>query len=159
RHNPLQAVMGAAEPLATADTIPPPLPDDAPPLDESKVGISSDEFRRRYSSEPDCHETLVRLRWNEGFQCPRCRQSRFTYFKPRQKYRCTGCKFQTTVRAGTIFHGSSLPLTKWFYAYYLLRSRPHITPRELSCEVGLRWNTAQRIKRMLSRAIAEGEDG
>src|SRR5262249_40379848 len=87
RHNPLQAVMGAAGASSGPDTTSPALLDNVQPLDEPKVGISSDEFKRRYSSESDCHEALVRLRWGGGFRCPRCRQSRYSYFRARQKYR------------------------------------------------------------------------
>ena len=149
--------MGASDPSADEDAMLLDFPDHSPPLDKPKVGISSDEFRRRYSSESDCHDALVSLRWGGGFLCPRCGGARYFYFRPRQNYHCTECRRSTALRARTIFHGSSLPLTKWFYAYYLVRKRPHVTTRELSCEVGLKWRTAQRVKRTLLRTIADGE--
>jgi hypothetical protein len=63
------------------------------------------------------------------------------------------------VRAGTIFHGSRLPLTKWFYAYYLMRSRPNVAPCTLSRELGVKWDTALRMRQVLSHAMADGGQG
>jgi len=35
-------------------------------------------------------------------------------------YQCLACKAQFSATAGTLFHDSHLPLTKWFYAVALI---------------------------------------
>jgi len=169
RDNPLLAVMAGPEPagdptksgIATLD-----LPtteqgwDGDSTTPTCRVGISRDEFLSRYGIENDCREALVRWRWPDGFRCPRCQQSRHSYFRGRRAYRCSACRLQTTAKSGTIFHNSLLPLTKWFYAYYLLQgSKTDVTPRQLASELNIKWDTAQRVKRTLTKAMGDENEG
>lgn len=57
------------------------------------------------------------MRWLDGFVCPAC--------------------------AGTIFHKSSTPLTKWFLAMPLLTSAKNdISAMELMCQLDVKYDTA-----------------
>jgi hypothetical protein len=123
----------------------------------ARVGVSRDEFLSCYGRESDCHEALVRWRWADAFRCPRCQQSRHSYSRVRRAYRCSACRLQTTARSGTIFQNSPLPLTKWFYAYYLLLGSTEVTPRQLARELDIKWDTAQRMKRTLTKAMRREE--
>ena len=77
-----------------------------------QAGLSLPDFLEHYGSEQKCHDALVKMRWPEGFVCPECGESRHSYYAARRLFQCAGCRKQTSVRAGTIFHGSSTPLTK-----------------------------------------------
>src|SRR5438094_7304134 len=78
------------------------------------------EVNALYSTDDRCRELLERLRWPEGVTCPRCKDRRISRLKEYARYECVGCEYQFTVTAGTVFHDSHLPLSKWFMATLLL---------------------------------------
>jgi transposase-like protein len=78
-----------------------------------------------------------RLRW------PESRKGGF--------YRCNQCKEDFTVRTGTVFERSHVPLHKWVYAMYLLvTARKGISSLQLSKEIGITqksaWFVLQRLR-------------
>ncbi len=80
------------------------------------------EFEALFSTESACREYLFRLRWPDGFICPRCRTYGGWAAKS-GKMICTGCRFGTTVTAGTIFQDSHQPLTTWFRAMWWMTNQ------------------------------------
>ena len=85
-------------------------------------GLSMTEFFQLYGNEKQCEEALEKSRWPDGYKCDRCGCTRASRFQTRGTiyWQCCACRHQTSVRAGTIFHGSNLPLTKWFQAIFLI---------------------------------------
>lgn len=80
------------------------------------------EFERRFRHEQDCLDYLFALRWPDGFICPDC--GRTAYWKSaRALFMCRQCQKQTSVTAGTIFHGAKKPLTVWFKALWWFSTR------------------------------------
>lgn len=75
------------------------------------------EFEQRFGTEEACLEYLYKLRWPEGFRCPRCGHHE-AWSTSRDLYRCLRCDFQTSVTAGTIFQGTRKPLRLWFRAIW-----------------------------------------
>jgi len=80
------------------------------------------EFEARFSTEAACREYLVRLRWPDGFRCPRC-GGRKTWPVREVLLQCAGCGHQTSVTAGTIFQDTRKPLTVWFRAMWAVTSQ------------------------------------
>jgi hypothetical protein len=76
------------------------------------------EFEARFATEAQCREFLVRLRWPQGFVCPKC-NGRDAWKNSRGLFECE-CGHQTSVTAGTIFHGTRKPLRLWFKAMFLV---------------------------------------
>jgi len=77
------------------------------------------EFELRFSTEAACEAYLLRLRWPEGFVCPRCSGNQGWVTK-RGLVMCKDCGYQSSLRAGTIFEGSRKPLGTWFRAMWYL---------------------------------------
>ena len=75
------------------------------------------EFESRFSTETACREYLVKLRWPQGFVCPRC-TARETWLTVRGLMVCRKCQFQVSVTAGTIFQDTRKPLMLWFRAIW-----------------------------------------
>ena len=75
------------------------------------------EFEARFSTEEACRSYLVALRWPEGFRCPRCAGMR-AWATRRGLMVCSGCEYQLSVTAGTIFQDTRKPLTMWFRAMW-----------------------------------------
>ena len=80
------------------------------------------ELERRFSSEAACREYLEALRWPQGFICPRC-QAREYWMGSRGRKICSGCGYQATVTAGTIFERTRMPLVLWFRAIWWVTSQ------------------------------------
>jgi len=60
------------------------------------------EFEMRFGLEQTCREYLFKLRWPEGFRCPRCGASKAWSLRS-VLWQCAGCARQMSVTAGTIF--------------------------------------------------------
>lgn len=80
------------------------------------------ELEARFSSEAACREYLLRLRWPDGFRCPRCGGAK-SWPKSDGLLRCAVCDYQVSVTAGTVFQDSRLPLTVWFRAVWWVTSQ------------------------------------
>lgn len=95
------------------------------------------EFEDNFTSEQACIDYLFRLRWPEGFRCPRCGHERF-WAMNRGLYRCSSCDLQTSVTAGTIFQDTRKPLKLWFQAiWYVTNQKPGVSALGLQRVLGL----------------------
>src|SRR5215510_14856315 len=119
-------------------------------------GLSMAEFHRLYGTEEQCHAALVRMRWPDGFECPRCAGRSHGYCAPKRLFQCTACRLQTSARAGTIFHKSRTPLTKWFLAMHLMTAAKNdIAALELARQLDVKWDTAWLIKQKLMEVMRQ----
>lgn len=83
---------------------------------------SLSEFEDQFGEEEQCWQYLFRLRWPDGFSCPRCQNQ--TYWRGRRGLLiCAGCEFQVSVTAGTIFQDTHKPLRTWFRAIWWVTSQ------------------------------------
>jgi len=73
------------------------------------------ELAQRFATDDACADYLARLRWPTGFACPRC-QAAESWRLGNGRWLCRQCRAQVSVKAGTIFADSHLPLTDWFRA-------------------------------------------
>lgn len=77
------------------------------------------EFEKRFSTEKGCRDYLFKLRWPNGFECPRCGHEKAWHLK-KFLYQCSDCDHKVSVIAGTIFHGTHKSLVLWFRAIWWL---------------------------------------
>ena len=89
-------------------------------MDEFPRNIS--ELEARFSSEEACRAYLFRLRWPDGFRCPRCGGSKAWPFRS-VRLECGDCGHQTSVTAGTIFQDTRKPLVLWFRTMWWVTSQ------------------------------------
>ena len=82
-----------------------------------------------FPDEQACLGYLERLRWGDGFVCPCCGTVDGGWWAVRWGLRkCAVCHHETSVTAGTIFHGSRLPLTTWFAAvWYVVNQKQGVS--------------------------------
>ena len=81
--------------------------------------------------------------WPNGPRCPICGLGDRITVRKGAFYRCNQCKEDFTVRTGTIFERSHVPLHKWIYAMYLVvTARKGISSMQLAKEVGVTQKTA-----------------
>ena len=121
-------------------------------------GMSLAEFMADYGSEEQCRQAVIAWRWPDGFVCPNCGGRKHAIVGKRRLFLCHGCRMQVSVRSGTVFAKSLLPLTKWFLAMFLLtQSKNSISTLELSRQLGVKWDTAWLLRQKLISVMAERE--
>ena len=123
-------------------------------------GLSLPAFLRRYGTEAACTAALQQARWPNGYVCPKCAATRCSQFIRRSKsmWQCSACRHQTSLRAGTVFDNTKLPLTTWLLALYLLsQSKTNLSALELMRPLGVCYRTAWRLKHKLMQAMNERE--
>jgi len=106
-------------------------------------------------------EYLEGRRWPHGIVCPLCSdKEKITPRKGKREgyYYCGQCKREFTVRTGSIFERSHIPLNKWLYAIYLLMTaRKGISSLQLGKEVGITqksaWFLLQRLREACGRDL------
>jgi transposase-like protein len=114
-----------------------------------------------FHSEDKCRAYLEQLRWPDGVRCPRCDASKgISRIERRGQFDCDSCGYQFSVRVGTIFHGSHLPLWKWFLAVYVMsESKKGVSANQLKRILGVSYKTAwylcHRIRAAMKDAAPE----
>lgn len=114
------------------------------------------EFETRFESEKACREYLFRLRWPEGFRCPRCGQTKAWPLRT-ARWQCAGCAYQVSLTAGTIFQDTRTPLKVWFRAMWWLTSQKNgVSALGLQRVLGLgsyqtAWSWLHKLRRAMVR--------
>lgn len=94
--------------------------------------------------------------WKQGPKCPICGLGERITERKDGFYRCNQCKEDFTVRTGTIFERSHVPLHKWVYAMYLLvTARKGISSLQLSKEIGITQKSAWFVLHRLREACGK----
>jgi transposase-like protein len=119
-------------------------------------GVSLLEWQKRYGTEKSCIQTLIKVRWPKGFQCPACGFMKAYYLESRKLYQCSHCRHQVSITADTLFHSTKVPLVKWFWAIYLIASdKRGISALRIAKHLGVSWITARNMLRKIRKAMAD----
>jgi len=81
---------------------------------------SLEKLADRFPTEQSCRDYLEAIRWNGHITCSRCDSGRIHKFTNGKLYFCSACRRQFTVKVGTIFEDSHVPLRKWFFAILII---------------------------------------
>ena len=116
-----------------------------------------------FPDEESCHRFLERLRWPDGFVCPRCGAQGDPYRATRHRLMCRACRAQCSVTAGTVFDKTRTPLRSWFAAVWYATNQKHgVSALGLQRVLGLgsyqtAWMMLHRLRRAMIRPIRVGE--
>ena len=76
-----------------------------------------------FSDYDNCRKFMAFVRWMDGVvHCPRCNSKKVTYLEKARVYRCYGDhpKQKFSLKVGTVFEDSPIPLEKWLPAVWLI---------------------------------------
>jgi transposase-like protein len=126
-----------------------------------KVKIGSYEFLKQFPDETAARTYLEARRWKGSPTCPHCNNvDRVQVRKVVGYFRCLACKEDFTVRTGTIFERSHIPLDKWLYAMYLISTtRKGISSMQISKELGITQKSAWFMLQRIREACGNDLDG
>jgi transposase-like protein len=119
----------------------------------SKSTISTFQLFEMFPDQETARVYLEGRLWPNGPRCPVCGLGERITARKEGFYRCNQCKEDFTVRTGTIFERSHVPLHKWIYAMYLLvTARKGISSMQLSKEIGITQKSAWFVLHRLREA-------
>ncbi|MGA3304223.1 MAG: IS1595 family transposase [Methylovirgula sp.] len=119
----------------------------------SKSTISTFELFEMFPDQETARVYLEGRLWPNGPKCPVCGLRERITARKEGFYRCNSCKEDFTVRTGTIFERSHVPLHKWIYAMYLLvTARKGISSMQLSKQIGITQKSAWFVLHRLREA-------
>jgi len=118
------------------------------------------EFGKRFPDDDACAAYSVERRSPGGFVCPGCESmSAWGLETKRWTYECLACGRQTSVTAGTVMHGSKVPLKTWFLAAHFLSTHSNgMSALQLQSKLDLgSYKTAWLLLHKLRRAMVDPE--
>ena len=120
--------------------------------------ISLIAFQRMFPDSAACARYLIGLRWPDGFCCPNCAHAKGWQLQCKPwTFECAACHRQTSVTAGTVLHGSKLPLQVWFWAAFLTATHSNgISALQLQKQLALgSYGSAWLLLAKLRRAMVD----
>jgi transposase-like protein len=119
----------------------------------SKSTISTFQLFQMFPDAESARLYLESRLWPDGAVCPACKASDRVTTRKGGYYRCNACQVDFTIRTGTIFERSHVPLHKWLYAMYLLvTARKGISSLQLAKEIGITQKSAWFVLHRLREA-------
>ena len=117
------------------------------------------DIDRDFDTEEKCIAFLEGLRWPDGVTCVKCGKQHISRVRTvargrskgtkgtewtRRLYECLGCGEQFSVKSGTLFHDTHLPLQKWFRAIVVFAHFVVSTLEDVSVEIVVARSPAHR---------------
>jgi transposase-like protein/predicted RNA-binding Zn-ribbon protein involved in translation (DUF1610 family) len=94
-------------------------------------------FIKEFPDEESCKLKFKEIRDKQGVVCPHCGGKDHYWKSDKWQYECKKCHFRTTLRSGTIMHGSKLPFRYWFVAMHLITStKKSFSSQEIQRQLG-----------------------
>jgi hypothetical protein len=123
------------------------------------------EVANEFATEEQCLEFLSKWRWPNGVRCPICGNDKVTRINRKTTgdnkrpftYACSEptCKHRFSPTVGTIFHGSHIPLRKWFLAITIVMdAKKGISANQVKEHLGIgsyrtAWYMVHRIRKAM----------
>lgn len=119
----------------------------------SRSTISTFQLFQMFPDAESARLYLESRLWENGVTCPTCKATERITTRKGGFYRCNACQLDFTIRTGTIFERSHVPLHKWLYAMYLLvTARKGISSMQLAKEIGITQKSAWFVLHRLREA-------
>src|SRR5690349_12873391 len=113
-----------------------------------------------FSDYENCRQFMVSVRWPDGkVRCPNCGSGKVGYLEKARVYRCYGdhAKQKFSLKVGTIFEDSPIPLEKWLPAVWLLVScKNGISSYEIHRGLGVTQKSAWFMLHRIRLAVQSG---
>jgi len=80
------------------------------------------QMGQAFPDEQSAIDHLRAIRWKSGAFCPYCASTKVYDFSDKRTHKCGDCRRRFSIKVGTIFEDTKLPLRKWFMAIWLITS-------------------------------------
>jgi len=112
------------------------------------------EAIRYFADEDVCIQAVAQMRWPDGRYCPACLHKDHYYLKTQRRWKCKDCGRQFSVKLGTIFEDSPIPLDKWLNALWMLTNcKNGVSSYEVARAIGITQKSAWFVLHRLRLAL------
>ena len=119
--------------------------------------MSALKLARKFRSEQECLDFLMRKRWAGEPKCVYCGSNKVSVHNEEgrtSRLQCSGCRKSFSVLVGTIFEASKLSLIKWFSAIaIMIEAKKGISAMQLSRHLDVNYRTAWSICHKIRKAM------
>jgi len=132
-------------------------------MEDERLNLAS--LSKIFADEDAARLFIESKRWPNGPVCPHCGSTKAYALtakegskKPVRKgvYCCAKCRKQFTVRIGTVFEDSHIPLRKWLVAIHLMTSsKKGVSSLQLSRELDITVKSAWFLSHRIREAMTE----
>jgi transposase-like protein len=116
-----------------------------------------------FSDYENCHKTVLAMRWPDGMvRCPTCGSAHVSYLANQRRWKCyeDHPRKQFSLKVGTVFEDSPLPLEKWLPALWLVTNcKNGVSSYELARALGVTQATAWFMLSRLRLALQAKHGG
>ena len=107
-----------------------------------------------FPDEQAAVDHFTAIRWKHGAFCPHCGFDRVYHFSDKKTHKCGRCSRRFSIKVGTIFEDSKIPLRTWMLAIWLITShKKSIASTQLAKDLGVTQKTAWFMTQRLRYAI------
>ena len=115
---------------------------------------------QEYANPDSALDEVADSRWNDGPACPHCRAEKPMFLKSRRIWKCSKCRKQFSIKAGTVMEDSPIGLDKWLPAIWMVaNNRNGISSWELSRALGVTQKTAWFMLHRIRLAMQDDKKG
>jgi transposase-like protein len=118
-----------------------------------------------FANEQQARKFLEAARWPNGPVCPHCKSTEMvSRFNGKSMgdgwYHCNACREKFTVRVGTLYERSHIPLHKWLLATHLMAaSKKGISALQLSRMLGITYKSAWFMAHRIREGMTDPQRG
>lgn len=107
-----------------------------------------------FPDEQAAVDYFTAIRWKAGAFCPHCRSVRVYHFADGRTHKCGACRKRFSIKVGTIFEDSKIPLQTWLLAIWMITSsKTGISSTQLAKDLGVTQKTAWFMTQRLRDAV------
>lgn len=118
------------------------------------------EFIKRFPDEQSCRLHLKNKRETDGITCKKCGCNHHYWLQNQWKWQCSKCKYRTSLKSGTMFENSNLPIRMWYLAIaFMCFSKKAVSACELQRQLSHKrydtvWSLMHRIRNIMGNREA-----
>jgi transposase-like protein len=114
------------------------------------------EAIQHFSDEQVCIDAVAKMRWPDGPECPACLAKKPYYLKTQKRFKCRECRRQFSVKLGSIFEDSPIPLQKWLPAMWMITNcKNGVSSWEIHRAIGITQKSAWFMLHRLRLAMKQ----
>ncbi len=118
-------------------------------------------FYKRFPNEEACMADMKAQKEKRGIICPNCSYTKHKWKNTRNQWECKKCGHRTSLKYGTVMHGSKLPLMYWYVARHLLTAtKKTFSAAEIQRQLGHNryqpiWEMCHKLRCVMGQRDAE----
>jgi len=117
------------------------------------------EFIDTFSNQDDCLKYIAEIKWSKNsYKCKKCGGENYCKGKREYSRRCTKCKYDESVTAGTMFERIEFDILRAFHILYALSVRKKgISSYEIESEFSISQETCWKFRNKVQKIMKSSE--